>query len=311
MSLLGRMEQPNTQPFWYRDGLYYLNLFPAQTLHFTDADKLDWQSTAAAWEAMSRSDRAEALKQKTLAFWAQVGRTNLFPLTYHTVMVSVQGKENQQLGEGHYDGTTFTYLDVQGMATPANPAPAIDLGSRLTMVSGTNSLADQAAWTRQNAQAVLPSMNVTPTATFTFPYHYLGDWFLTPSATVDAWAQAKIQTYWNETKARYDAIGVPLTSVALNVAPADTADRGGKYRSLLIGDTLLGNPVLRLTYDGKSVTAISRPATLRSYLEHLNLTYEMEPAGEGYGGPHVDPAEPEARTVMETFIMTLGRVPGR
>jgi len=75
---------------------------------------------------------------------------------------------------------------------------------------------------------------------------------------------------------------------------------------LLIGETLLENPVLTATYDGQTLKVVSRPETLQAYVTGLAPQYESVPAGEGDGVPQIDPAPAAARQVMESFIYTLG-----
>jgi hypothetical protein len=300
------IEAPQTPGMLNRDGLYYLNYTPVRTLRFDLGTT--WAETAETWAAFSRSDRAEAVEAYARKFWDEAMEQGYFPLTVRSLLVPVVGQTNQGLGEGHFDGVTFEYLDSRGMEDPANPAAGIDLVAHLQVVPGQESLEAQHARYLQNASANYQVNPPRPAATYTFPYQYLSDWFRMPETEALAYAQGRAAELFNSANARLAAIGVAPQPVTIHIAPADTAGRAGQYRGLLIGETLVNNPVLTVTYDGNHLTVVKRASSFQGYVDELKPMYEWIPGGEAGGEERVDPAPAAARQVMETFLYSLGLV---
>ncbi|HWI60659.1 MAG TPA: S-layer homology domain-containing protein [Symbiobacteriaceae bacterium] len=304
---LAMFEAPLTPGMISRDGLYQLDFNPMLTVRFDVGNT--WAETAHAWAALSREYRAKTVEEFARRFWAETQTNGYFPFAVRGVTVKVVGQTNQDLGEGHFGGVTYEYLDVNGNATPVAPDTKINLRDHLYMVPGNEDLAAQYDRYLASARTAYQGNPPVPVLTYTFPYQYLGEWFRTNPDEVMAFARSRADEFYRATKPRLAAAGVDLKQVTFQIAPSDTADRAGQYRSLLIGETLLKNPVLTITYDGTTARVASRPASLREYTAGLTPKYEMVRAGEGWGTEQVDPAPAAARQMMETFLYTLGMKP--
>lgn len=223
-------------------------------------------------------------------------------------MVRVEGQPNQGLGEGHFDGVTYEYLDSRGMDDPADPTTGIDLEAHLKRVTTAEDLEAQHVRFLENARTNYAAHPPQPAATYTFPYQYLSDWFRISEPEALAYAQGRADELYTATKARLEAIGVAPQPVTVHIAPADTAGRAGQYRGLLFGETLLNNPVLTVTFDGETMKVVKRAESFQGYVNDLKPSYEWVPIGEAGGEERVDPAPDVARQVMETFLYSLGLV---
>ena len=305
--LLSQIQAPQTETVKGMDGLGMMEFVPVGTVRWQAAANMTWEETAKAWTTYSRADKERFASYVMKEFRAEVYSQDWAPLSVHRTMLRIEGRPGQILGELHYDEVSgqAEYLDVNGMATPANPAPDPIV---LLPIPGAADLDFQFQQAKERAAASL-TQPLEPRQVYTFPYQYLSDWFRLNDAAVRAWAEPKLRAYYAEAKSRVEAVGGTVKAVHLQVAPSDTADRAGQYRSLLIGQTLLESPVYDLAFDGQTVTVVAQPATLDGWADSLDLQYEWEQMGEGWGAPHVDPPAADARRFMHTFVLTLGRRP--
>ncbi|HYF77991.1 MAG TPA: S-layer homology domain-containing protein [Symbiobacteriaceae bacterium] len=300
------VEAPRTPGMLNRDGLYYLTFTPVLTLRFDLG--ANWDETAATWASFSRAYRAKVVESYTRQLWDQVKGQTFFPLAVRHLIVNIEGQPNQGLGEGHFDGVTYEYLDARGMDEPANPATGIDLEAHLSLATTQEELEAQYVRSLDNAKVNYEANPPQPAATYIFPYQYLSDWFRMSAPEGLAFAQGRADDLYTATRARLEAIGLPPQPVTVHIAPADTAGRAGQYRALLIGETLVRNPVLTVTYDGETMTVGKQAESFQGYVDGLKPYYEWIPAGEAGGEERVDPAPDAARQMMKTFLYSLGLV---
>jgi len=286
------------------EGLEFLNFIPVQKLTFDGADDLEWAAAPRVWGKLSRADRIAAVQAQTMAHWEAMRARDVAPLRLAGAWVSVEAG-GQYLASGRYNGTDFEYYDINGMLDPASPETSSPILS--TLAPEGDEFAAQMARAMDRAKVGIQSMGeILPTAVFTLPYPYLGDWFTLSTTATDQWARAQAKAYFDELKKAFDLLGEPLRAVRLWIAPADTADRAGQYQGLKVGETLLSNPVLAIKYDGRTFTDVERPFTLEAWLGGLAMAYEWVSAGEGYGIRREEPGEAAARMMMKSFVYTLG-----
>ena len=307
MDLLGNLGAPETQELEAMAGLTVRDFVAVRNLFYEPHAGATRAEAEQAWARLSRADREALVRQETDAFWAEVKDRDFGPLVLRGVMVNVTGPQYMHAAEGHYLYGQFTYLDVNGLADPTNPAPGADLANDVTRLP--DDLEEVVARSMENARLSLQGSGpVSPRRVFTFPYQYLGEWFMVNPETASQWAEAQARAYFEEIRPVVSALGGSLQGVTIQIAPSDTADRGGQYRSLLYGRTLLENPVLSLSYDGASVT-VTRARSLTAWLETVQPQYAWERQGEGWGAPRVDPDPATARRLLTTFVETLGGRP--
>lgn len=303
LDLLSRLRAPETAELEAMDGLSVRDFVAVRNLFYEPHAGATRAEAEQTWASLSRADREALVRRETEAFWAEVRDRDFGPLLLRGVMVNVTGPQYMQAAEGHLLAGQFTYLDVNGMADPADPTSGAQL------VRLPDDLETQVARYMERARVTLQGAGpVMPRRVFTFPYQYLGEWFAVSPEQATRWAETQARTYFATIQPVVEALGGSLGGVTIQVSPSDTADRGGQYQSLLYGHTLLANPVLNLSYDGTAFT-VSQAGSLSNWLDAAQPQYEWERQGEGWGAPRVDPDIAIARRLLATFVETLGGRP--